>query len=100
MCSAIDACIIGPDQRIILLVQEDKRYLRQTEPVSSSGAIAAFQAHNIHQFMLSLSNTVNQRTTPGIVKNGSMPTYYKVNVSAALVRAVGRPQCPTHPITS
>lgn len=55
--------------------------LSQPETQLTAGAIAAFQVHNMHHFMLGLS------------------TLYKTNVSAVLVRAVERAQYRTHPTT-
>ena len=102
VCTTINVCIISPWRHASFSVQEDKGILGKLslpETQLTVGAIAAFQVHNMHHFVLGLSNTANQRTTPCIVMNGSMPTFYKTNNSVILVRAVERAQYRTHPTT-
>ena len=91
MLTAADVCVINARGLggITLLVQEDKRHLEQLEPEPQiiSEATSSFQSNNTRLSRMGLP-TLNQMTIPGITIFGTAPTFYKINITTALVEAV------------
>jgi hypothetical protein len=94
-----DLCIIG-EQGILLLIQEDKSYIKfsDPEPQIIAEAIAAFQYNNdIRVEQLDLED-LQEYTFPCITMVGTYPVFYKIKVTKELDEAVrlGRyPKCET-----
>ena len=93
-------CVVdySPENKgILLLVQEDKRFLEQGDPEAQviAEAIAAFQTNNLRRAMAG-QPTVNAQVMPAITMNGTAPTFYKVDVTSALVEAIEGAQYPEH----
>ena len=86
-----DVCVINGRGLgdIILLVQEDKRHLKQLEPEPQliAAAISAFQSNNTRLSEMGLP-MLNQVTIPGITIFGTTPTFYKINITTTLVEAI------------
>ncbi|KAG1724297.1 uncharacterized protein EDB91DRAFT_143068 [Suillus paluster] len=84
-----DVCIID-DNQILLLVQEDKRHLDSSdaEPQLIAEAIAAFAANNLTRQRTFGQRPIYSKVMAGIVMNGTAPTFYKIEITAALVTAV------------
>ncbi|KAI9510940.1 hypothetical protein F5148DRAFT_481720 [Russula earlei] len=90
-----DVCILD-DSDILLLVQEDKRYLDSTEPVPQliAEAIAAFYTNNLTRTETLGQAPIDNRVFPGITMKGTSPTFFKIPVTAPLVEAVQLGQYP------
>ncbi|KAN0139599.1 hypothetical protein V8E53_002628 [Lactarius tabidus] len=85
-----DVCIMDQNQ-MLLLVQEDKRYLDDTnpEPQLIAEAIAAFNENNrIRQDILHMV-PLDFKIMPGIIMKGTSPVFYKIEVTKALAANVG-----------
>jgi len=84
-----DVCIMN-DQDILLLVQEDKRHMESSNPVPQliAEAIAAFYNNNNTRVEILAVDPVQSKVIPGITMKGTMPAFYKIPVTADLVRAV------------
>ncbi|KAI0255745.1 hypothetical protein BJV78DRAFT_1151243 [Lactifluus subvellereus] len=95
-----DVCVVNDAQGIILLVQEDKRYLERVDPEAQliAEAIATFQDHNNRLRRAGLP-TLQSRVVPGISMVGTAPTFYKVDVTVDLVRAIELGQYPAQVTT-
>src|ERR1700733_13313243 len=95
MHAKTDVCVMDRRSGIILLVQEDKRYLEggDSEPQLFAQAVAAFQFHN-RRLRLAGQSIINLRIIPGIIMIGTAPIFYKVNVTAALVECIETAQYP------
>lgn len=95
-----DVCLLN-DRCIILLVQEDKRYLSDAppEPQLIAEAVAAFQQNNaIRRYKLGVPE-LEEEVMPGIIMVGAFPVFYKITVTRELADCVasGRfPQSETH----
>jgi len=78
------------DQNILLLAQEDKRHLEGTDPEPQLVAegIAAFSHNNSIRVRNLRLEPLRNTVIPGITMQGTMPTFYKIPVTADLVRAV------------
>ena len=95
-----DVCVVdcSPENKgILLLVQEDKRYLEQgdPEPQVIAEAIAAFQTNNLRRARAG-QPTVNAQALPAITMTSTAPTFYKVDVTSALIEAIESAQYPEH----
>ncbi|KAJ3559874.1 hypothetical protein NP233_g11154 [Leucocoprinus birnbaumii] len=84
-----DVCIMDASD-ILLLVQEDKRHLdgSDPEPQLIAEAIAAFYNNNNTRVRALGLPTLQNKIFPGITMKGTMPTFYKIPITAELVRAV------------
>jgi hypothetical protein len=92
-----DVCVMDQTaQGILLLVQEDKRYLEQADPEAQlvAQAIAAFQINSRHLVDNMGHPALQQATIPGISMVGTVPTFYKAHITATLVDAVETGQYP------
>ena len=76
--------------RIFLLVVKVHTHSRgfDPEPRLISDAIAAFHNNNIMRVKRLGTNPVASQILPGIVMDGTMPTFYKIPITNELVRAV------------
>jgi len=87
----VDACVIDHSQyeAMILVVKVD-RHLRgfDAEARLISDAIAAFHNDNNMRAKRFGTNPLASKVMPGIVMDGTMPTFYKIPITAELVRAV------------
>jgi len=85
----VDFCIMDDLITILLVVKVDRR-LRGSDPEPRliSDTIAAFHNDNIIRANRLGTNPLTSKVMPGIVMNGSVPTFYKIPVTAELVRAV------------
>jgi hypothetical protein len=85
----VDFCIVDDLITILLVVKVD-RHLRGSDPEPRliSDTIAAFHNNNIICAKLLGTNPLTSKVMPGIGMNGSMTTFYKIPVTAELVRAV------------
>ncbi|KAI0364257.1 hypothetical protein BV20DRAFT_1039488 [Pilatotrama ljubarskyi] len=96
-----DVCLIDCLQNdIILVVQEDKRFnsLKPRDPVPQliAEAIAAFDYNN--RLRVSAGHApVDSKIMPGIILVGTTPNFYKIPVTADLVRHVRYGTYPTEP---
>ena len=94
-----DVCIVD-DNEILLLVQEDKRHMENSDPEPQliAEAIAAFAANNqIRQSTLA-HPPLPSKVMAGITMKGTAPTFYKIHVTTNLVTSVGGgvyPDAPT-----
>jgi hypothetical protein len=95
-----NVCVVDRDQRILLLVQEDKGLLEgvDPEPQLIAEAIAAFQYNNTLLRRIG-AQLIQAKTIPGITMIGSTPTFYKINVTQDLLYAVETGQYPANPTT-
>ncbi|KIL60759.1 hypothetical protein M378DRAFT_187705 [Amanita muscaria Koide BX008] len=96
MCSAdthakTDVCVIDRTSNILLLESHP-------EPQLIAEAIAAFQSHNNRLSRAGLP-TVNATVIPGITMAGTAPTFYKVDITTALVNAVETGEYPSQATT-
>ncbi|KAG6379550.1 hypothetical protein JVT61DRAFT_10049 [Boletus reticuloceps] len=87
----IDVCLLDyPLETIQLLVQGDRQDL-DPEPPLIAKAIAAYSVNNNMQHWLP---ALEEQMLPGITMTGTSPTFYKIPVTSALVRAVEQGQFP------
>ena len=87
----VDICVLGNAQvDDILLVVKVDRHSRGFDPEARliSETIAAFQNNNgIRVKRLGIDPLIS-KVMPGIVMDGTMPTFYKIPVTPELVKAV------------
>jgi hypothetical protein len=85
----MDICIVEDFNPILLVVKVD-RHSRgfDPEPRLISDAIAAFHNDNIMRVKRLGTNPLTSKVMPGIVVDGTMPTFYKIPITPELVRAV------------
>ena len=85
----VDASIMD-EFRVLLLVVKVHTHTRgfDPEPRLISDAIAAFHNDNIMRVKRLGTNPVASKIMPGIVMDGTMPTFYKIPITDELVRAV------------
>ncbi|TFK90154.1 hypothetical protein K466DRAFT_402433 [Polyporus arcularius HHB13444] len=85
-----DVCIIDETPDILLVVQEDKRHLHRSDPEPQliAQAIAAFHRNYMTRVRGYGLPGPTSTVMPGITMKGTMPTFYKIPVTADLVRAV------------
>jgi hypothetical protein len=94
-----DVCIVD-DNEILLLVQEDKRHLENSDPEPQliAEAIAAFAANNQIRQQTLAQPPLPSKVMAGITMKGTAPTFYKINVTTELITSVGGgvyPDIPT-----
>lgn len=84
-----DVCIMDIED-ILILVQEDKRHLdgSDPEPPLIAQGIAAFYNNNNTRVRILMLDPLQSKVIPGITMKGTMPIFYKIPVTADLVRAV------------
>lgn len=80
-----DVCIMD-DSEILLLVQEDKRHLDQSDPEPQliAEAIAAFYHNNRIRVQALGVPALESKVIPGIIMKGTMPTFYRIPVTPSL----------------
>ncbi|KAH9911665.1 uncharacterized protein B0H18DRAFT_1128270 [Fomitopsis serialis] len=98
-----DVCLLDRQQNdILLLVQEDERsqpeHPRDPGPQLVAKAIAAFDYNNSLRQATGQA-TVDSKVMAGIALLGTMPTFYKIPVTAGLVRDVHYGAYPSKPTT-
>ncbi|KAJ6471200.1 hypothetical protein DFH09DRAFT_1220454 [Mycena vulgaris] len=90
-CSAqTTVCILDSNNNILLVVQADKPLdnAGDTEPQVIAGAIAAFQRNNFARKRELHLQALETIVIPGITMYGTLPTFYKITVTASLNDAV------------
>ena len=94
-----DVHIMGSDDTILLLVQEDKGHLRPSNPEAQliATAIAAFQANNSMRRLVLGQNPLAHEVMPGITLAGSSPIFYKIPVTTQLAQSVEAGTYPAIP---
>jgi hypothetical protein len=87
----VDVCLLDENDDILLLVQEDKRHLEDSDPEAQliAGAIAAFTATNRTRTQTLDVPPLQIKIVPGITMRGTSPIFYKIPVTDTLLRAVG-----------
>ena len=95
-----DVCVVdysSENKGILLLFQEGERFLEQGDAEAQviAEAIAAFQTNNLQRAMAG-QPTVNAQVLPAITMTGTALTFYKVDVTSALVEAIEGAQYPEH----
>jgi len=85
----VDICVTDESTAILLVVKVD-RHSRgfDPEPRLISDAIAAFHNDNIMRVKHLGTNPLTSKVMPGIVMDGTMPTFYKIPITPELVTAV------------
>ena len=85
----VDVCI-RDDTTTILLVVKVYSYLRRSDPEPRliSDAIAAFHNDNIMRVKRFGTDPLTSKVMPGIVMDGTMPTFYKIPITPELVTVV------------
>jgi hypothetical protein len=85
----VDVCIADESTAILLVIKVD-RHPREfdPEPRLISDAIVAFHNDNIMRVNRLGTNPLTSKVMPGIVMDGTMPTFYKIPITPELVRAV------------
>jgi hypothetical protein len=85
----VDVCIRDHTRAILLVVRVDN-HLRGSnpEPRLISDTIAAFHNDNIMRTNRLGTDPLTSKVMLGITMDGTMPTFYKIPVTAELVRAV------------
>ena len=83
-----DICLLD-DYTTVLLVQEDKFYISETDPEPQliSEAIGAFQENNILR-RRSGKPVLNHSVIPGITMRGTFPMFYRIEITSELADAV------------
>jgi len=88
-----DVCVIdvGQNEEILLLVQEDKRHMDNSDPEPQliAEAIAAFAANNQTRQQTFSQPLLDSKIMAGITMKGTTPIFYKIKVTAELVTNVG-----------
>jgi hypothetical protein len=92
-----DVCLLSDDQ-VVLLVQEDKRFMSDADPEPQlvAEAIAAFQTNRTRYRRRRGQQPPGSAVIPGIVMVGARPTFYKVQVTSELADAVMAGRYPGH----
>lgn len=85
----VDICIWDHSKAIILVAKVDI-HARGFDPVPRliSDSIAAFHNDNIRRVKHLGTNPLTSKVMPGIVVDGTMPSFYKIPVTPELVAAV------------
>ncbi|KAH9005166.1 hypothetical protein EDB86DRAFT_2825476 [Lactarius hatsudake] len=85
-----DVCIVDQNE-ILLVVQEDKRHMENSDPEPQLivGAIAAFAANNQIRRQTPNLTPLDSKMIPGITVRGTAPIFYKIKVTTALVTSIG-----------
>jgi hypothetical protein len=82
----------------VLLVVKVDSHLRGSDPESRliSGAIAAFHNDNIMRVKRFGTDPLTSKVITGIVVDGTMPTFYRIPITAELATAVESGEQPEH----
>ena len=93
----VDICVIDGAKAILMVINVD-RHVRGSnpEPRLISHAIGAFHNSNIMRTKCLGTNPLATKVMPGIVMDGTMPTFYKIPVTPELVRAIESGSRPEH----
>lgn len=85
----MDVCVLDDTYSILLVVNVD-RHLRESDlgPRLISSPIAAFHNDNIIHAKRSCRDPLTGKVTPGIVMDGTMPTFYRIPITSELATAV------------
>lgn len=85
-----DACIVDASGNIVLLVQEDKQHLGDTDPEPKliASAIAALSIKNKTRQRVLGMEIRQDKVFPGITMMGTMPIFYKIPVYKDLIHDV------------
>ncbi|KAM6499929.1 hypothetical protein JOM56_005437 [Amanita muscaria] len=83
-------CIDCGRTDILLIVQENERYLDDSDPEPQlfAKAIVAFSANNTPPVFALF------KIIPGVIMKGTSPIFYKVHVATALTGAIALGRCP------
>jgi hypothetical protein len=85
----VDICIMHEFTAVLLVVKVDRQSRGfDPEPRLILDTIAAFHNDNMVRVKRLGTNPLISKVMPGIVMNGTMPTFYKIPVTPELVRAV------------
>jgi hypothetical protein len=85
----LDICIVDDICAALLVVRVDRHFRgSDPEPRLISDAIAAFHNSNIMRVKRHGTDPLTSKVMPGIVMDGTMPTFYKVPITSELVTAV------------
>ena len=85
----LDICIMHDFTAVLLVVKVDRQSRGfDPEPRLISDTIAAFHNDNMVRVKRLGTNPLISKVMPGIVMNGTMPTFYKIPVTPELIRAV------------
>ena len=91
----LDICIRDDSKAILLVVKVDSHSRGfDPEPRLISDAIGAFHQDNVMRAKRLGTNALPSKIMPGIVMDGTMPTFYKIPITAELVRAVAAGERP------
>jgi hypothetical protein len=84
-----DVCVVDQNE-ILLLVQEDKRHMDNSDPEPQliAEAIAAFAANNRTRQHTLNQLPLNSKVMAGITIRGTAPIFYKIKVTTTLVTSV------------
>ncbi|KXN91087.1 hypothetical protein AN958_03154 [Leucoagaricus sp. SymC.cos] len=87
-----DLCICDENEIILLLVKDDKSHIRkgrgEAEATLVASAVAAFRANNDTKAKKLGVPQLEKMTFPGISFSGTLPTFYRIEVTAQLHQAV------------
>ena len=85
----VDACVIENSIVTLLVIKVDRQKRDfDSEARLISDAIAAFHSDNVARVDYLNTDPITSKVMLGIVTDGSMPTFYKIPITAELVRAV------------
>jgi hypothetical protein len=85
----VDACLMDETDTILLVVKVDSRWRgSDPEPRLISEAIAAFHNDNIMNAKHLGTDPLTSKVMPGIIMDGTMPTFFKIPITTELVTAV------------
>jgi hypothetical protein len=91
----VDACVIDDTCTILLVVKADSRWRgSDPDPRLISEAIAAFHNDNVMNAKHLGTDPLTSKVMPGIVMDGTMPTFFKIPITTELVTAVGSGERP------
>jgi hypothetical protein len=84
-----DICVVDSTRTVLLVARVDRHsHGSDPEPRLISDAIAAFHNSNIMRVKRLGIDPITSKIMPGIVMDGTMPTFYKVPITPELVTAV------------
>jgi hypothetical protein len=85
-----DVCILDDSFEILLLAQEDKSHICESDPEAQlvAEAVAAFQANNEIRVNERFVQPLQRYVFPGITMVGTFPRFYKIAVTADLDQAI------------
>jgi hypothetical protein len=85
----VDVCIMDETDAVLFVVKVDRPSRGfDPEPRLISDTIAAFRNDDMRRVKHLGTNALGSKVTPGIVMDGSMPTFYKIPITPELVGAV------------